>query len=543
MFTPRPYQEYAIQSIFDYFNGGGTGNPVIVAPTGTGKALILAEFIKRTLMSWPDQRIMMLTHVKELIAQNMQTLLRQWPAAPAGTYSAGLKRKEHNQQITFAGIASVAKKPELFGCQDIITIDECHLVSEKADAMYSAFLNALKEVNPHIKVVGLTATPYRLKNGHLTEGTIFTDVCCDMTTPEAYCYFVENGYMAALITKRTNMEIDTSNVPIRGGDFAKKQLQEAVNKTELTRAAVEEMIELGKNRHSWIVFATGIDHAENIARMLNRRGIKSTAIHSKLKPAERDERINDFKSGVYRAVVNMGIMTTGFDHPPIDMVGFLRPTQSTSLWLQALGRATRPFDGDGIFPAKENALVLDFAGNTRRLGPIDDPVIPKRARKGKGGTAPVKTCEKCMFYNHATAKFCCQCGHEFKMVNKLYTTSDTTAVMRLKKKTKKEKKKEPIIEIFSVDHAVFVRHAKIGKPVSLKVTYHCGLRQFSEWICLEHDGWPLRRARSWWGKMSATPVPMSVDEALKLTNDIDVPKAIKVDVSKKYPSILEYLRD
>jgi DNA repair protein RadD len=169
MYTPRWYQEEAIKSIFSYFMEND-GNPIIALPTGTGKSIVIADFVKKVFSYYQGQRVMMLTHVKELIKQDYQKLIDVWPTAPAGIYSAGLNRRDHLYPITFAGIASVHKKPELFGKQDLAIIDECHLVSARSNTMYLKFIDAMRAINPALKVIGLTATKYRLGQGLLTEG-------------------------------------------------------------------------------------------------------------------------------------------------------------------------------------------------------------------------------------------------------------------------------------------------------------------------------------------------------------------------------------
>jgi DNA repair protein RadD len=199
---------------------------------------------------------------------------------------------------------------------------------------------------------------------------------------------------------------------------------------------------------------------------------------------------------------------------------------STSLWVQLLGRGTRPLEG------KKDCLVLDFAGNTRRLGPIDNPVIPSKRKKKGNGTAPVKVCEKCMVYNHASARKCVNCGHEFHIESKLTPNASAAPVMSLKKE-------EPIkVELFKVDKVLYNKHNKKGSKSSLKVTYHCGLHQFREWICLEHGGYAGRKAKEWWFRSLKNKVPATVDEALDRVKELPIPENIKVVVNKKYPEII-----
>lgn len=393
----RDYQDYAIESIFRYFEEGGEGNPVVAMPTGTGKSVVIGGFIQRAFQRYPGQRVMKLTHVKELIEQNFEKLLAIWPTAPAGIFSAGLRRRDAYCPITYAGIATAIKAVETFGHVDLLLIDECHLVSPKADTMYQAFINGLKKVNPYLKVIGFTATHYRMGQGLLIEeGGLFTDVCVDMTTLEAFNWFLAEGYLCPLVPRPTRTELDVEGVEIRQGEYNLKQLQEAVDRDEVTHAALLEALEMGHDRQHWLVFASGVEHAIHVAAMLESLGVSATCVHSKMSDGERDQRLADYKAGKYRAMVNNGILTTGFDFPAIDLIVMLRPTQSPGLWVQMLGRGTRPLYAPGfdlettegrlaaiINSPKRNCLVLDFAGNTRRLGPINDPVIPKR--KGKGG--------------------------------------------------------------------------------------------------------------------------------------------------------------
>jgi len=543
---PRPYQLDAVNSIYNYFMMAD-GNPIVAMPTATGKSVVIGEFIRGIYQYYPHQRVMMLTHVKELISQNMEKLKAIWPLAPAGIYSAGIGRKESHFPITFAGIGSVAKKAEFFGHQDLILIDECHLVSDKDTTMYRSFLTALKKVNPKLKVIGFTATKYRLGLGMLTEGDLFTDVCFDLTGLEAFNRLIDDGYLTPLIPKRTAMLYDVSEVGMSGGEYKAGELQAAVDKSELTYAAVRETVELGHDRLKWLVFASGIEHAEHVASMLDTFNIPTCVIHSKLSNEQRDERLEGFKQGKYRAAVNNSVLTTGIDIPSIDLIAVYRPTGSPGLWVQILGRGTRTmyapgFDletRDGRLAAiaagpKQNCLVLDFAGNTRRLGPINDPVIPKAKGKGGGGTAPVKVCEVCNTYNHAAARYCVYCKAEFPKELKINDTAYTDEII---------KTSIPQVEPFKVDRVIYTLHTKIGRPPSLQVAYYCGLRMIREWVCFEHTGFALHRAHEWWKMRSWDEPPETIVEVLKAANTLKVPTHIRVWVKKVNDEIMAYSFD
>lgn len=520
----RWYQDEAIESIFTYFQNHA-GNPVVALPTGTGKSHVIGGFMQRAIGMYPRQRFVSLTHVKELVEQNAKKIISMWPSAPVGINSAGLKQRDTMQSILFAGIASIAKNPQILGHRDLVLIDECHLVSPNGETMYRKTIEALREINPYLKVVGFTATPYRLGQGMITDGGLFTHVSYDMTNIDGFARLLAEGFLAPLFPRQTHTELDVSDVGMTNGDFKQNALQAAVDKQDITYKALMEMCEIGWNRRSWLVFASGVEHAEHVAEMLNSFGIPSAAVHSKIKGEERDERIAAFKSGELRAVVNNNVLTTGFDHPPVDLIGMLRPTMSPGLWVQMLGRGTRPSPETG----KTDCLVLDFAGNTKRLGPINDPCIPKK-KSGMPGDAPVKICEECGTYNHASAMVCICCGAVFERQEKLTSHASTEALLR---------SDAPVVEMFDVSKVIYHRHVKRDTgAVSMRCDYYSGLQRFSEWVHFEKGGLPGRKAREWWRQRHDADPPETVDEALTYVSQLRTPRRIRVWTNKKYPEIL-----
>ncbi len=524
--VPRNYQIAAVQSIWDYFNGGGRGNPVIALPTGTGKSLIPAWFITEVLRMWPTQRFMILTHVKELIAQNAGKMIEVWPLAPMGIFSAGLKRKDTQYPITFGGVASVYNNVEIFGHIDLLFIDECHLLNPNATGMYGIIIDELRKVNPYLRVIGMSATPFRLGHGRITDGGLFTDLCFNACNVDGFNRLLAEGWISMLIPKRPNTEYDISKVGITNGDYTLGQLQEAVGTDSLTQAVCEEICKWGSNRRKWLAFCSGIEHAEKVATVLSWMGVAAAAVHSKMPGELRDERIRAFKAGGLRCITNNNVLTTGFDDPEIDMIPMLRPTMSPGLWVQMLGRGTRPSPATG----KANCLVMDFAGNTRRLGPINDPIIPKKKGEAQGD-APVKICETCGTYNHASVRFCISCGAEFHFQNKIVKTADTQELI---------KGDFPLFELFDVDRVIYTRYEKAGSPPSIRVSYFCGLRMFNEWLLLQHPGFAGKKARDWWRQRHHSEPPPTTDEAMNWVNDCRAPKQIRVWVNKKYPEVMSY---
>lgn len=531
MHTPRTYQTDAVDSIFAYYAKGGTGNPVCAMPTATGKSLVIAEFIKSVLTRWPRQRIICLTHVKELIQQNADEIREQWPAVPLGIFSAGLKQKDTQFPVIYGGIGSVANCVESFGWRDLMLVDEAHLIGTKDDSNYLDVIKRLRIINPNLKVIGFTATPYRMGHGMISDGPIFSDICYDLCSFQAFNKLIDDGFLVAPIPKATHTTFDTSKVRITAGEFNQADAQAAMD-TSATYAACQEIVEEGFDRQCWLLFASGIEHAEHIAQILDGMGIDCAAVHSKMPTVEADKRIAAFRAGKLRAIVNYGKLTTGFNHKPIDLIGMLRLTMSTSLWVQMLGRGTRPSPET----MKENCLVLDFARNTIRLGPINDPVIPRKRVKGLlPGVAPIRICPECGAYSHARSTECELCGFVFPKVEKLFHTAGTDELLR--------RETEKIIGWFDVQRVVFNRHQKMGKAPTIKISYFCGLHLFSDYLAFDKESHPLmlQKSRNWWRERTGLFVsPPSTDDALKYIASLRVPRRIQVWSNKKYPEVLGY---
>lgn len=520
MLTLRDYQKAALDGLFTYWHEEG-GNGLIVVPTGGGKSLILAQLCQDLLADWPNMRLAIVTHVKELIAQNYQELLTVWPWAPAGIYSAGLGRRETQAQILFAGIQSIWNKVDRIGHVDLLLVDEAHLIPRKSDTMYGKFIASLRDVNPDMRVAGLTATPYRLDSGRLDRGDdrLFDSIAYEVSIRD----LIDQGYLSPLISKATATTLDVSGVAKRGGEFIAGELQKAVDKDDVTRAAVNEIIAYGTSRRSWLLFCSGVEHAYHVRDELRRRGISAETVEGSLNGQERDRIINAFRRGEFRALTNMSITTTGFNVPQIDLLAFLRPTLSTGLYVQMAGRGTRLAQG------KDNCLVLDFAGNVRRHGPVD-AVQPKEPGKGDG-VAPVKACPECHSLVHTSVMICPDCGHEWErkpLEEKLNARADAAPILSISTP-----------EWVRVSSWQFHRHEKPGSPPSLRVEYRCGLMIHKEWVCFEHDGYPKNKAWKWWmARGGEPPIPDTITEAITRQCELAQPNEIRVRPSGKYWEIV-----
>jgi DNA repair protein RadD len=422
----------------------------------------------------------------------------------------------------------VWKLAKEFGHIDLIFIDEAHLLSDKSDGMYGVFISDLKKINPNLKIIKLTATPYRMGMGMISDAK---DICYDLTNYKAFNRLIAEGYLAPLVTKRTVTKIDISRVGIgAGGDFNQKALEHSIDTNDINYLACKEIVEYGQDRRAWLVFSSGIKHSERLAEMMRSFGIPTVAVHSKMGDGARDAAIEVFKGGKYRCVVNNRVLTTGFDYPAIDLIADLNPTMSTGLHVQKYGRGTRPSPETG----KTNCLGLDFAGNVPRLGPINDPVIPRpKNASGTPGTPPIKICDQCGTYNHASARFCESCLWEFPIGVAITRTAGTDELLRVDM---------PIIEWFQVQRVVYSAFKSQAGDNYLKATYVVAgsKKPYMELLGLEKGGYAAKRARDWWKKrMNVDEAPPSVGEALKWTTELMQPRKIQVHTNKQpYPEIV-----
>jgi len=525
----RPYQSEAIDATLKYF-AEEEGNPLIVLPTGTGKSVVIAEFCRRILGQWPDTKILVVTHVRELIRQNHEELKALWPDAPAGINSAGLKKREYDPPIVFCGIQSVYNKASRFTKVDLVLVDEAHLIPRKTNTMYQKFLNNLKLMNPHVRVIGLTATPYRLDTGLLHSGK---DALFDAISYEAELKdMVESGYLTKLVSKQPKTRLDVSGVSIRGGEFVAGERQRAVDRKDVNEAAVQEILSYGADRQSWLIFCSGVSHATHIAELITKRGISCATIFGETPAAERDQIVADFKARKIRAIASMGVLTTGFNAPAVDLLALLRPTQSTGLYIQIMGRGMRNA------PGKENCLVLDFAGNIARHGPVDK-VNPKKPRKTDGeGVAPVKECPECNSIVFAGSAECPDCGYVWPPKEpEIDATASTLPVMS----------ESLPVKWVPVNSVAYRQHVKPGSPNSMRVEYRSGLTVYREWVCFDHKGYPRDKAVKWWAQRMTGPgiLPRNTEEAIKESSKLVKPVEIRVQNNGKYTEIVafKFVRD
>lgn len=523
----RDYQQRAIDMLYQWFQGHDTGNPCLVLPTGAGKSLIIASLIRDALQQWPETRVLMLTHVKELLEQNAEKMRAVWPNAPMGIYSASLRQKVLYESITFAGIQSIHNKSRLLGHVDLVFIDECHMVSNEQQGQYRKFLAELTAINPALRVVGLTATPYRLGQGMIHEGD--DALFCDLIEPVTIEELVHGGYLSPLQSKRTDTAIDVSEVGKRGGEFIAGQLERAVDTDETTSRIITEVMQRASDRESWLFFCTGVNHAMHMAEALNLAGVTAACITGATPKGERERTIADFRAKRIKALTNCDVLTTGFDAPDIDCLVMARPTMSPGLYVQMAGRGMR------LKSHAANCLVLDFAGNVAMHGPITAVAPPSQVKKGTG-EAPTKTCPQCAEIVSAGTMKCPTCGHQWEKEEKeklAYLRDDD--IMGIKPT-------EMIVSGWQWRKHI----SRASGNEMLLVRYYGGLTtHVDEYLQVLMDGDMGRRHRKivadLMAKSMAPTLPLDLDEAAAMLNTCNPPARILYKREGKYFNIKERL--
>ena len=511
---------YQTQSVEEALQKTSLGfNPVIVLPTGAGKSIVIAEICRRKSIF--KKSVLVLAGRKELVKQNAEKI-KSMVNAGVGIYSAGLGQKDI-QDITVANIQSIYTQRDSISF-DLILIDEAHEINHNDEGRYRTFLKTLKEKNKKIEVIGLTATPYRLGHGLITDKPAIFDCIIQSAKVKE---LQDQGFLCKITTKSTNVKINTEGVHTRGGEFIESELQKKIEGFDDSQA-VDEIIFRGDGRKSWLIFATGVDHAKKINSILKSKGIKSEVVYGDMNDADRDSILSDFKNGKLQCVVNANILTTGFDNPMIDLIAFLRPTMSRGLFNQMMGRGFRVSDG------KENCLILDFSGNIPRHGLDFDSISIKSSedKNGNGkGTPIVKICPQCGEFVAIQTRRCPYCGYEKP---NYWTLWDGT-----------EYSEEP--KTFTVDVLFWGWEDTISKKSGKRMlvcTYTTMGENIKEYFLLWHGGFATMKSMGQLNKLGKS-AGININD-IKNTEDfkyIPKPAKIKYHIENGYPRVDEYIYD
>ncbi|MFS4411277.1 DEAD/DEAH box helicase [Providencia sp. T47] len=361
-FVLRPYQQEAVDATVDYFRK--QAHPaVIVLPTGAGKSLVIAELARLA-----RGRVLVLAHVKELVEQNHAKYLAY--GLQADIFAAGLNRKESQSKVVFGSVQSVARNLKAFDAHfSLVIIDECHRISLNDKSQYQQIIQALQPNNPSLRILGLTATPYRLNSGWIYQyhyhGMVRGDENCffrECIYELPLHYMIKNKFLVP--PERLDMPVlqyDFSQVSLTSsGIFNEQELNLSLKKQQrITPKIIEQVIEYAAPLQGCMIFAATVEHAKEILGYLPQNS--AALVTAETPAADRQAIINQFKNKELHYLVNVSVLTTGFDAPHVDVIAILRPTESVSLYQQIVGRGLRLSEG------KTRCLILDYAGNPHDL--------------------------------------------------------------------------------------------------------------------------------------------------------------------------------
>lgn len=354
-YIPRSYQAESITRGVDFFNEKKKYNALQILPTGSGKSVVIANIASKL-----KEKTVVFQPSKEILAQNFAKFSSYGFRAGIYSASAGMR---HIDDITFATIGSVAKKHHLFKQFKHVIIDECHLVNADS-GMYRDFIASL---DPGAKVLGLTATPYRLESSF--DGAMLKFL--NRTNPRIFNkvnYYIQNdvlfnaGHLSKLeyysfdVIDRGQLDMNSS-----GTDFTESSLKNYLSSIDMPKITIGYANRLLAKRINLLIFCSLISEATKVCA-----GVPgSVVVTGDTDPGIRDRILKQFKAGIIKCVINVGVLTTGFDYPELSTVLIARSTMSLALYYQIVGRCMRPHD------SKESAWVVDLGGNINFFGKIE----------------------------------------------------------------------------------------------------------------------------------------------------------------------------
>ena len=391
MYKLRTYQQEAVDRTLNYFRKK-RDPAVIVLPTGAGKSLVIAELAKIAL-----GRVLVLAHVKELVEQNH--IKYESYSLQAGIYSAGLNQKDSKQKVIFGSIQSVAKADDTFFSNfTLVVIDECHRVGLEPDSQYAKVIQLLKLNNHRICILGLTATPYRLGLGWIYNYALRGEIKTQELRFFRHCiydlsleYMIRNQYLTPPVKVDNPVtSYDFSELTESGQLYTIAQVEKLLNQQRrLTPLIIKNIIDItdSDQRQGVMIFSSTVRHAQEIMDCLPPG--QARLILGSTEVSERDQIIHDFKKKAFKYLVNVSVLTTGFDAPHVDVIAILRPTESISLYQQIIGRGLR------LDTNKKDCLVLDYTGMGHS---IYSPEISDRKTASESVAVQVP-CPECGFVN------------------------------------------------------------------------------------------------------------------------------------------------
>jgi len=531
MYQLRDYQQDAVDQTFRMLTNATIpeAKPVICLPTGAGKSLVIAE-LARVAVSDFKGRVLVLQHRKELIEQNAEKIQSLLPGYNVGLYSSSLRRRDYLNNIIVAGIHSVYKKASELGGRNLIIIDESHMVPDEDKGIYNSLLSEM-ESQCRCRTVGLTATPYRTGGGYIYgKDKQFSHLIepkdADIPT------LIERGLLCKLTSSNAESSVDTSGLRVSGSDFINKQCRKLFEEHEVLEAC-NEIIAKTQGRHSVLIFATSLVHAAAITQILQEStGMIVESISETTK--NRGPIIERFRSLKTKYLVNVDVLTTGFDAPVVDCVAILRATASPGLYAQIVGRGMRPHE------SKQDCLILDFGENIKRHGPIDR-IRPSRKTSSEANGEAVETersvsgrmCPACEVIARPD-QIECECGFRFPIGVRHNATTDETEII--------SKDTERFYEVDKVLYRVVNPKGQSAKLMVQYVVTSSGKTRLPDDLPTRFISFDSTNeqtddyCRKWWERRSSEPFPDNAFDAGAIAKRGGLARPVNIIATKEKSS-------
>ena len=539
-FALRPYQVIALNQIHKDLQ---TDNHVLLqAIMGAGKTVMVCRLINKYFFE-TNRNFLILAHKEELVQQFYNTFKTKSdvPLHEIGIACSGIQaKKQIGRRIVIATRDTFIGQLDKYNYCSMLVVDECHAINmDDTSSTYYKIITDLQSKNEQLRILGITATPFRV-----SLGLCYGDRNCgNVLFPKLnhhikYEELKDQGYLMpleGLVAGNDSIQKDVDGVK-RNGEFVLDQLQDVMVKQVHLETAVEAINKHCKDFKHICIFCVGIEHAEKLSELL---GDECTVVHSKLSNIERSQNMDDWNSGRKRMIASINILVEGFDFPALDCLVMVRHTMSAGLYLQAVGRVIR------IYPGKKRAFLLDLTDNTSRFGTDLDKVKVKIPKKVSDEALKKfeKECPECNCWMHVARIECPDCGYVYPPTEREVEIANKIPDL---KSVNFEPAPPTVCTLYDIE---FKRHKKKGKPDSLRVNY-LDTNQYqpcmgSEWICLEHGGFAAQKAVEWWKKMTSGdgPVPKTVDEALdRIEDEFIYPEKVILQVDANgFTKVIDYI--
>ena len=383
---------------------GEHGNTLAVAPTGSGKTVMLSA-VAGSLLAEPDTKACILAHRTELTEQNRSKFERVNPGLETSVYDAN--EKSWDGHATFAMVQTLSRKPNLdqMPTLDLLVIDEAH---HAVSPSYREIIDQVLRKNPKAAICGLTATPNRGDGKGLRE--VFSNLADQITLGE----MIASGHLVPPKTYVIDVGAQDALRQVRRTaiDFDMSEVASILNKTLITESVINNWKAKAFDRKT-IVFCSTVEHATDVCTAFNQAGTNAVLIHGELSDADRKERLAAYENGNTQVVVNVAVLTEGYDYTPTSCVVLLRPSSYKSTFIQMVGRGLRTVDPEQ-FPGvvKTDCIVLDFGTASLMHGALEQEV--NLDGHEHDGDAPTKDCPECGAIVPLAVMDCPFCDHTWE---------------------------------------------------------------------------------------------------------------------------------